>query len=72
VVTYVTLLASQKIFKSLGGVFPAACGVDKIHYMSDTPLLAAGSFIIWKTIWSYLETSRRKLQIFLAMSHNID
>jgi len=31
--------------KSLGGVFPAACGVDKINYMSDTPLLAEGSFI---------------------------
>ena len=31
--------------ESLGVVFPAACGVDKVNYPSDTPLLAAGSFI---------------------------
>jgi hypothetical protein len=40
------LSAGLVLVKSLGVLFPAACGADEINYPSDTPLLAAGSFIM--------------------------
>ena len=39
------------LLKSLGVVFPAAHGIDKINYLSNTSLLAAGhSFIVFNLL----------------------